>query len=143
MAKLEGNTIIKKLEDTGLPYYLCKFVDWYLTDEEHRQKWEDLCNCDINYKTKQGENKTPEFCKENWLTRADVQEGIKVWLGHMKTLNTLKIYNTMMDKATKGDVQAAKWVQEFHESKFFDGENDEINDFLNQVNIKKPKKVRG
>lgn len=140
MATGEANTVISKLQDTGLPYYLCKYVDWYMTDPEDRIPWEDLCRCDINYSTKKGEKKTEQFAKENWLTRADVQDGIKVWMSHMKTLNTLKIYHKMFEKAMDGDVQAAKWVEDFHNSKFFKEEHDEINDFLNNVSFKKAKR---
>ena len=47
-----------------------------------------------------------------------------------------------MDKALQGDVNAAKWVEQFHESDFFDESTDEIDEFLNKVNIPKLKKVR-
>ena len=143
------NTIIKKLQETGLPYYLAKFVDWYMTEPAERQPWEELAKCDENFRVKQtrnkvseytGEIKTLAFAEENWLPRTDVQEGIKVWMAHHRTLNTYKIYKKMLDKAMNGDVSAAKWVQDFHESKFFDEEGDEINEFLNNVSFKKPKK---
>lgn len=137
------NTIISKLKESGLPYYLAKYIDWYMTDPKERIPWDELCKVDDGFVSKTGANKTQEFAKENWLTRADVQEGIKIWLSHMKTVNMLKIYNTMFEKATNGDVQAAKWVEDFHNSKFFQEEHDEINDFLNNVNFKKPKTKRG
>ena len=62
---------------------------------------------------------------------------------HMQTVNTMKIYQKMLDKALSGDVQAAKYIQDFHASKFFEDEQDEINDFLSTVNIPKLKKTRG
>lgn len=140
MATNKENTVISKLQKTGLPYYLCKYVDWYMTAPDERVKWEELCRCDMNYSTKQGQYKTEQFARDNWLTRTDVQEGIIVWLSHMKTLNTLKIYQTMFDKAMSGDVQAAKWVEDFHNSKFFKEEHDEIDEFLNNISLKKAKK---
>lgn len=140
MAGVGQNTIIKKLEDSGLPYYLAKFVDWYMTDPEERESWDELCKVDNGFVSKTGENKTQEFVRENWLTRADVQEGIRIWLSHMKTINMLKIYRTMQKKAMDGDVQAARWVEDFHNSKFFQEEHDEINEFLNNVTFKKPKR---
>ena len=83
-----------------------------------------------------------EFAKENWLTREDTQRAIQIYMKHMKTYNTMRIYRKMLDKALSGDVNAAKWVEQFHESDFFDESTDEIDEFLNKVNIPKLKKVK-
>ena len=41
----------------------------------------------------------------------------------------------MYDKALQGDVNAAKWVESFAKSDFFDDSTDEIDDFLKDINI--------
>ena len=135
-------TVLQKMTEIA-PYYIAKYVDWYLTPTEDRISWEDLCNCDINYKHRNGDNKTEQFAKENWLTREDTQKCIQIYMKHMKTINTMKIYEKMLDKALAGDVNAAKYIEGFHNSDFFDEGEDELNDFLNTINIPKLKKTRG
>ena len=135
-------TLIAKMTKV-CPYYVGKYVEWYLTPPDERQSWDDLCKCDNHFQNKSGENRTEKFCKENWLVREDSQAAIKIYMKHKQTVNTMKIYQKMLDKALSGDVQAAKYIQDFHASKFFEDEQDEINDFLNTVNIPKLKKTRG
>ena len=66
-------TIIGTLQDY-VPYYLARYVDWYMTPADKRQPWEDLCKCDQAYSDKKGGFRTPEYCEDNWLPRQDVQE---------------------------------------------------------------------
>ena len=134
-------TIIQKMQEVA-PNYIAKYVEWYLTDPEDRCSWEELCTCDQQFKSRRGGYKTEDFAKENWLTREDTQRAIQIYMKHMKTYNTMRIYRKMLDKALSGDVNAAKWVEQFHESDFFDESTDEIDEFLNKVNIPKLKKVR-
>lgn len=141
MIMKEYTSVFQKMQEV-VPYYIAKYVDWYLTDSNERCTWDELCTCDKNYKCKAGENKTEQFAKENWLTREDTQRAIQIYLKHMKTYNTMRIYRKMLDKALQGDVNAAKWVEQFHESDFFDESTDEIDEFLNKVNIPKLKKVK-
>ncbi len=140
-------TVLQKMTEVA-PYYIAKYVEWYLTPTEDRISWEDLCKCDIQYRTRDPEgklsiNKSEQFAKENWLTREDTQKAIQIYMKHMKTINTMKIYEKMLDKALQGDVNAAKYIEGFHNSDFFDEGEDEINDFLNTINIPKLKKTRG
>lgn len=135
-------TLIAKMT-TVCPYYIGKYVEWYLSPPDERQSWDSLCKCDQMFQSKNGQNKTEKFCRENWLPREDAQAAIKIYMKHMQIINTMKIYQKMLDKALGGDVQAAKYIQDFHSSKFFEDEQDEINDFLNTVNIPKLKKTRG
>ncbi|GLC78318.1 hypothetical protein [Lacrimispora brassicae] len=135
-------TVLQKMTEVA-PYYIAKYVEWYLTDPEDRIPWDDLCNCNDNYRLKTGGNKTEQFAKDNWLTREDTQRCIQIYMKHMKTINTMKIYEKMLDKALQGDVNAAKYIEGFHNSDFFNEDEDEINDFLNTVNIPKLKKTRG
>lgn len=111
----------------------------------------DLCKCDINYRVTakkdgrpewDGVYKTEEFAKDNWLTRDDTQKAIQIYMKHMKTYNTMQIYQKMMEKALQGDVNAAKYIDTFHNSDFFDESDDELNDFLNTVKIPSLKKHR-
>jgi hypothetical protein len=54
----------------------------------------------------------------------------------MKIYNMTKLYESMLAKAMDGDTRAAAWVQSFLESDYFNDADDEINDFLNGINIK-------
>lgn len=144
---MPNNTVLQKMQEI-VPYYIAKYVEWYLTDKNDRCSWDELCKCDINYRVKTkndgwtGEYKTEEFAKDNWLTREDTQKAIQIYMKHMKTYNTMQIYQKMMQKALEGDVNAAKYIDSFHNSDFFDESTDELNDFLNTVKIPALKKHR-
>lgn len=144
---MANNTVLQKMQEI-VPYYIAKYVEWYLTDKNDRCTWDELCKCDINYRIKTkndgwtGEYKTEEFAKDNWLTREDTQKAIQIYMKHMKTYNTMQIYQKMMKKALEGDVNAAKYIDSFHNSDFFDESTDELNDFLNTVKIPALKKHR-
>lgn len=142
MITKDYKTVLQKMQEVA-PYYICKYVEWYLTDPADRPKWEELCECDQNYKSKNGEFKTEKFAKDSWLAREDTQKCIQIYLKHMKIINTMKIYQKMMEKALQGDVNAAKYIESFHDSDFFDESTDEIDNFLNKVNIPSLKKTRG
>jgi hypothetical protein len=134
------------------PYYIAKYVDWYMTPKEERCSWDELCRCDENYRVRTKTdgvvavtetNKTEEFCRTNWLTRPDTQKAIQIYLRGMKNYNIMLIHNKMMEKALAGDVNAAKYIDQFYNSAFFDDKDDEIDDFLSSVNIPALKKVKG
>lgn len=129
-----NNTLIEYLKQF-VPYYLAKYIEWYMTPENKRMAWDDLVTCDPLYKSKTGGYKTPEFCEENWLPRADVQNGIRQYLKFFKTADMAKLYKSMMNKALGGDTKAADWVCKFAESSFFDDGQDEMDAFLAGVNI--------
>ena len=136
---LTYKSVLQKMQEVTT-YYIAKYVEWYLSDKNERCSWEELCKCDINYKTKMGGYKTEQFAKDNWLTREDTQKAIQIYLKHMKTFNTMQIYQKMFLKALEGDVNAAKYVESFHNSDFFDESDDELNAFLNEINIPALKK---
>lgn len=127
-------TINQKMEEV-CPPYIARFVSWYLSDKGERKQWDELCTCDVNFREKNGNNKTLEFAEENWLTREDTQKAIQIYMKHLKTYNTMKIYQTMLQQALKGDVNAAKYIESFHNSDFFDESEDELNSFLNGIHI--------
>ena len=135
-------TLLGKMQEVA-PNYIAKYIEWYMSDKDERPKWEDLVTCDPNFKYKDGTYKTEKFCLDNWLTREDSQKCIQIYMKHMKTINTMKIYQKMVEKAMQGDTNAAKWVESFHDSEFFDESTDEIDDFLNKVNIPSLAKTRG
>ena len=53
----------------------------------------------------------------------------------MKIYNLNKLYDSMLEKALDGDINAAKWVENFMKSDFFDDSVDEIDEFLSGINI--------
>ena len=134
MAKTDNKSVIAKMQEV-CPYYIAKYIEWHFTDKSERKSWEELCVCDGSFKTTSGENKTEEFAKENWLTRDDAQKAIQIYMKHMKTYNLSRIYQKMLDKALSGDVQAAKYIETFSNGSFFDELEDEVNNFLNEINI--------
>ena len=134
MANLKVKTVVGTLQEY-VPYYLAKYVEWYMTPVEKRCPWEDLAKCDMNFKTKDGTIKTPEFAEENWLPRQDVQEAMQAYLKYFKKQNLTMLYQNMLKKAMQGDVKAADWIVKFSESEFFDDGHDEVNDFLSGINI--------
>lgn len=135
-------TVLKKMLEVT-PYYIAKYIEWYLTNKDERCTWDELCQCDKNFRSKNGDNKTEKFAYENWLTREDAQRAIQIYMKHMKTINTMQIYQKMFAKALDGDVNAAKYIENFHNSDFFDESEDELNDFLSGINIPALKKGGG
>lgn len=126
MARTES--IKQKLEKI-VPKYIANFIIWYYTSEDKRCPFEEFMPYEPNVK-----GKTLDDCLE-WLTREDSIEAIKVYHKHMKDYNLIQLYESMLDKAIKGDVNAARWVETFTNSKFFEDDTDEIDEFLKNVNI--------
>lgn len=129
-----NNSLIEYLRQF-VPYYMARFVEWEMTEPENRIPWDDLCKCDQNYRTSSGENKSQQWCEDTWMQRADVQNAIKQYLKFFRTYDLAKLYRSMYQKALSGDVRAADWVVKFADSTFFNDGEDEINAFLNGVNI--------
>lgn len=136
MGKLTYKTINQKLQEI-VPKYIANFIVWYYTPEDKRKPFEEFMPYEPNVK-----NKTLDECKE-WLTREDAIEAVKVYHKHMKDLNLMRIYESMLEKAINGDVNSAKWVESFSNSEFFDDSTDEIDDFMKNVNIPALKKGKG
>ena len=104
-------TIIQALTEV-VPYYLASYICWYYSDPKKRIAWEELCKTDANFRSRNGENKTEDFCEQNWLIRDDVQKAMIVYLQYMKRYNFMKRYQEMNKKALNGDVNAAKYVDD-------------------------------
>ena len=115
-----------------VPYYLAKYVEWYMTPENKRESWDSLSTCERRLY----EGKTPEWAERNWLIRSDVQDAMQAYVKYFKKQRLTALYQSMYDKAMEGDVRAADWVVKFSESAFFDESSDEIDDFLSGINIK-------
>ena len=71
-----------------------------------------MCKSDANFRSRNGDNKTEDFCEQNWLIRDDVQKAMIVYLQYMKRYNFMKRYQEMNKKALSGDVNSAKYVDE-------------------------------
>lgn len=127
-------TIRQKLDEIT-PVYVSRFIIWYFSDEETRLPFDEFKTCDQGIRDF-------DMCLE-WLTREDAQKAIQVYMKHMKTYNLMQVYQKMLDKALKGDVNAAKWIESFSNSEFFDESQDEMDSFLNNVNIPALKKGGG
>jgi hypothetical protein len=136
MGQLRCESIQQKLEKI-VPHYIARFIVWYYTPEDKRCDFDDFMPYEPCVK-----NKTLDECME-WFTREDCQEAILEYHKHMKKLNLIRLYEAMYDKALQGDVNAAKWVESFSKSDFFDETTDEVEDFLKDVNIPALKKGKG
>jgi len=74
MSKLPEKSLLQKLSEVMKPY-LANYLIWYYSDPDQRCSWDELCSYDQNFKQKgenAGQNKTQEFCEQNWLIRDDV-----------------------------------------------------------------------
>lgn len=122
-----------------VPNYLASYICWYYSDPNKRISWEDLCKSDANFRSRSGVNKTEDFCEQNWLIRDDVQKGMIIYMQHMKTYNQMKVYQSMLQKALSGDVNSAKYVDDFNNKldKMMENkqEQSEIDELLKGVNI--------
>lgn len=106
---------------------LSYFVRWYCLPESEREPWEvytKKCMGGVSWEQAQ-----------NYIYRDDVQEAIQFWVRKSKVDNLMKIYKKMLEKALKGDVPAAKWVDDFSKGEFFDESEDEVHDYLKNINI--------
>lgn len=140
MAKMKDKTLLQKLDEV-MPHYLSSYLCWYYADPDTRISWEDLCKQDINFRT-QGEDggyKTEQFAEQNWLIREDVQRGMVIYMNHMKIYNQMKVYQSMLKKALSGDVNSAKYLDDFNGrlDKMMDNKEtqSEIDELLKGVNI--------
>ncbi len=134
MGVLKTESLLQKLEKI-VPKYIARFILWYYTPEEKRCPFEEFMPYEPNVKSL-------ELSME-WLTREDAQDAMQVYHKHMKKYNLMQIYDSMLEKAMKGDVNAAKWVETFSNSDFFDESTDEMEDFMKTVNISALKKGGG
>lgn len=128
MGVLRTESINQKLQKI-VPKYIANFILWYYTPEEKRKPFEEFMPYEPNVK-----GKSLEECEE-WLTREDSIQAIREYHKHMKDYNLMQLYESMLGKAVKGDVNAAKWVNEFSNSDFFNDTTDEIDEFMKNVNI--------
>lgn len=111
------------------------FVRWYVdtpkkdrTEENYDEKCKPIANIDFH------------AAMMNWLVREDVQEAIRTYMKQKKFLRITDIYESMCEKAQKGDVNAARFVLDFSKSDFFEDEADEMDNYLSGINIPALKK---
>ena len=121
-------TIKQKLTDI-VPEYIARYIIWKFDSSPNKRTFDEWKVIDTTHMLSE------EHC-DDWLTRADAQQAMQMYLQHMKKYNLIKVYNTMLDKAVNGDVKSAQWVENFSRSEFFkEDEDDEIDEFLSDINI--------
>ncbi|MDF2844055.1 MAG: hypothetical protein K0R00_2481 [Herbinix sp.] len=128
MAQARTESILQKLKAI-VPEYIARFIIWYYSEEDKRCDFKDFMPYEPMVK-----GKSLDDCLE-WLTREDAQEAMQTYHKHMKKFRLMQIYDAMFEKAVQGDTNAAKWVEAFSNSSFFDESTDEIDDFMKKVNI--------
>lgn len=121
-------TIKQKLTEI-VPEYISRYIIWKFDPNPNKRTFDEWKVIDNNHMLSE------EHC-DDWLTRADAQQAMQLYLQHMKKYNLIKVYSSMLDKAVNGDVKSAQWIESFSRSEFFkEDEDDEIDDFLNDINI--------
>lgn len=126
MGQLRCESIFSKMKKI-VPDYIAIFIEWYCQPKETRISFEELQKKDTHIKS-------IEICMD-WLKREDAQNSMQLYYKHMMKYNLMKLYEAMFEKALQGDVNAAKWIESFSHSDFFDDSTDEIDNFMNDVNI--------
>ncbi|APH22767.1 TPA: hypothetical protein ACXDAY_002935 [Clostridium botulinum] len=103
------------------------FVKWYVDSDKSKESFDaeikKLVNCEW------------EYAMSEWLLDEDVQNAIKEYLKAQRSIKMLQMYDAMYEKALKGDVKASEWVEKFFGSDFFNDSADEIDDYLEGINI--------
>ncbi|KRU25146.1 hypothetical protein VT91_24710 [Clostridium sporogenes] len=103
------------------------FVKWYVDSDKSRESFDKeikkLCNCEH------------EYAMSEWLLDEDVQNAIKEYLKQQRQIKMMEMYDAMYQKAKNGDVKSAEWVEKFFKSDFFNDSADEIDDYLEGINI--------
>lgn len=119
---------IKEMLDTNKEK-LWIFVDWYCktaNKDRTEENWD---------KNKGSLKEKYTTVMEKWLIREDVQNCIKEYIKQQRKMKMLEIYESMYQKALKGDVKSADWVANFFKSDFFQDATDEINLALDGIEI--------
>ncbi|MFT5872853.1 MAG: hypothetical protein ACI8WT_001791 [Clostridium sp.] len=107
---------------------LYDFVKFYCTTDQSKKSYDAIKHLLNNVEF--------EYAMENHLTRADVQNAIRMWTKTNKDMNLLKVYNVMLNKALEGDVKSAEYIMRFNSSDFFkDDAESELSDFVSGLNI--------
>lgn len=126
MKKTVNNDIKKIIKSNGQK--IAYFVKWYVDSDRSEKSYNNEIKgmTQVEYST----------AMNDWLEREDVQEAIKAYLNQVKNLKMFDIYNSMYDKAVKkGDVNSAKWCEQFFKSDFFKNGEDEVNEYLDGIHI--------
>src|SRR3712207_5473450 len=95
------------------------FIKWYMeTTLKTKEKYDKGCKSITQVEFESA---------MKWLLEEDVQEAIKQYLKNQRVVKMLEIYDSMLQKALKGDVKSAEWVEKFFKSDYFEDDEDEIN----------------
>jgi len=108
---------------------VARFIIYYYTPEDRRKKWDDFKGCDSLIKTH-----TYEDCLE-WLQREDAQKALQVYHKVNRTYEMTRLYDSMLKKAMDGDTKAASWIQSFLKSDYFKDSSNEVDSFMQGINI--------
>lgn len=104
------------------------FVKWYVDSKDKSKESFDKevrksCNCEY------------EYAMNNWLIEEEIQNAIKEYLKQQRQIKMLEMYDAMYQKAKNGDVKSAEWVEKFFKSDFFEDSSDQIDNYLEGINI--------
>ena len=120
--------LLRKLE-TVTTAAGARFLKYYYMPADERPSWDEYKTCCTTLMRMDYES-----CLK-WLDREDIQRAMQIYRKYHKLGDLTKLYESMYAKALRGDTRAADWVLKFMDSEYFDESSDEINDFLNGINI--------
>lgn len=104
------------------------FVKWYVDSDKSKESYDKDCkyNTTITY----------EHAMKEWLIREDVQDAIKSYMQSQANIKMIQMFESMYKKAiNKGDVKCAEWCQKFYKSDFFKSDENEIDNYLDGIDI--------
>lgn len=108
------------------------FVKWFCDtkpEDRTKEKWDNSSS------KKSCGGLEFDYCTNELLKKDDIQVAIKTYLKNMRNVKMLSIYEKMYEKALDGDVRCADWCANFFNSDFFENKEDEVDSFLNGINI--------
>lgn len=120
---MDKKELKKILDEKGDKKY--RFVKWYVDSDRSKESYKKI------EKSTQAKLDTAM----EWLKEENVQNAIKAYLKSQANIKMLDIYQSMYEKAIAGDVKSAEWVEKFFKSEFFNETDDEIDNYLNGINI--------
>lgn len=103
------------------------FVMWYCKQPEDQENFETYSKTFLK-------NAKYNNCM-NWLVDENVQKAIKWYMKLLYVQDMIKLYKSMYKQAIKGNVNSANWCVKFAESDFFKNKENEMEEYLNGVDI--------
>lgn len=101
-------------------------ANWWLKGERTQATYDK----EVKVKNNISYDKALEYLEES-----EVQELLKQDFKSKQTIRMLELYESMYEKALKGDVKSAEWIEKFNKSDFFGKEKSEIDIIMDNLKL--------